>query len=522
MSTARVIARNVVSNWFGFVVQAAVTFFLTPFVLAELGDVRFGVWALVMSITGYYGLLDLGFRAGLNQYLTRYLAIKDYARLNQAASSGLAALLVCGFVVALASVVFAAFGLSLFDLQDASRSEAAVCILIVGLSSALQFAFFPFSAIFTATQRFDLSNAIGVATRLVTAGLTWWALSAGYGLVGLAVVNAAGNTLDYLIRWRVAYRLLPELFISYSEVSWNACREVVSYGLWNLLVTASRQLIAASDALVVSFFMPISAVAWYVLATRLVQYFGSLFHPIGWAIYPEAVRRDAAEPERQGELYLKMSQLVALLAAASLAAPLLFAKAFYSLWLGPSYVEPGAHTPVSTLFQILLVAAAATAVQRTGWQVLMALRRQRMLALLMLGEGTLNMILSIALCPRWGLVGVASSTLVSAVIFQGIVHPAVTCRLTHVRLLHYHRTVTLPVLLVASFAVVFLSLDLNVTLPGWPSLITAGVAVLAVSLVVLLAFFGRVSNVGTMLARTLFGRAASFHSSRSRSVTQEP
>ena len=73
MSRSSVILRNVASNWVGFAVNAAVTLVLTPFVLHELGSARYGIWILTSSIIGYYGLLDLGFRAGVTQYLTRYL-----------------------------------------------------------------------------------------------------------------------------------------------------------------------------------------------------------------------------------------------------------------------------------------------------------------------------------------------------------------------------------------------------------------------------------------------------------------
>ena len=54
----RVLIRNIVSNWVGFSVQVAVAFFLTPFILHSLGDTRYGIWSLVIGLTGYYGLLD--------------------------------------------------------------------------------------------------------------------------------------------------------------------------------------------------------------------------------------------------------------------------------------------------------------------------------------------------------------------------------------------------------------------------------------------------------------------------------
>ncbi len=42
-----------------------VAFFLTPFVVNSLGSTAYGIWVLLMSLTGYYGLLDLGVSAAL-------------------------------------------------------------------------------------------------------------------------------------------------------------------------------------------------------------------------------------------------------------------------------------------------------------------------------------------------------------------------------------------------------------------------------------------------------------------------
>jgi O-antigen/teichoic acid export membrane protein len=91
----RILIRNIVSNWLGFAVQVAVAFFLTPFVLHSLGDARYGIWALVTGLTGYYGLLDLGFRSGITQYLTRHLATRDFEAMNRTASTAMVALACC-------------------------------------------------------------------------------------------------------------------------------------------------------------------------------------------------------------------------------------------------------------------------------------------------------------------------------------------------------------------------------------------------------------------------------------------
>src|SRR2546421_6613176 len=169
MSLAKTIARNVLSNWAGYAVQAIVGFLLTPYLLRSLGATRYGVWTLAMGLTGYYGLLDLGISSGIAQYLTRYLAEKDFDRVNRTASTGFVALVACGTLIFVCSLGVALNAFSLFHIPANLHREVALVVTVTGLSIALQFAFFTYSAVFMAVQRFDLSNVIGIATRLISA-----------------------------------------------------------------------------------------------------------------------------------------------------------------------------------------------------------------------------------------------------------------------------------------------------------------------------------------------------------------
>src|SRR5262245_58612235 len=155
--------------------------------------------------------------------------MRDFKRMNETASTGFAALGACGLLLLMASLVLSFAAPVWFQLPAEQRAEVQVAILIVGGGTAVQFLFFTFSAVLVATQRFDLSNLAGISTRLLTALATFLCLSAGYGLVGLSVVVAAGNLLDYLIRWRMAYRALPELHVSPRSARWSACWEFTRF-----------------------------------------------------------------------------------------------------------------------------------------------------------------------------------------------------------------------------------------------------------------------------------------------------
>ena len=73
----RRVLRNIFSNWTGYFVTVVVGFFLAPFVLHHLGNTGYGVWTLVLSLTGYFGLLDLGIRSSVGRFVARYVALAD-------------------------------------------------------------------------------------------------------------------------------------------------------------------------------------------------------------------------------------------------------------------------------------------------------------------------------------------------------------------------------------------------------------------------------------------------------------
>ena len=86
-SPRRVIVRNGLWESSGFVIYAAVMFFLSPFIVHRLGDSLYGVWEMVISLTGFLGFADIGVRPAAVHYIARYEARKDYEALNRFVNS---------------------------------------------------------------------------------------------------------------------------------------------------------------------------------------------------------------------------------------------------------------------------------------------------------------------------------------------------------------------------------------------------------------------------------------------------
>ncbi len=439
-SRSAVILRNVASNWVGFALNAAITLALTPFILRELGTARYGIWILTSSLIGYYGLLDLGFRAGVTQYLTRYLAVGDHLKASECLSSAVAVLGSLGCVMFALSLGAAFLAPRVFDLPPGMEREAFWCILIVGCSSAIQFGLQPFTSVFTATQRFDLASLIGVATRLMTAGAIVFSLRSGWGLIGVSASTCLVSAIDYVVRWRVARRLAPLLVVAARHSSWQRVREIGAFGAWNFLVSMNGFVYQHVPNLLIGTVMPIAAVGHYALATGLTRQLNSILSPVPQVLYPAAtelhVRGDQSGLER---LYHDGTRLM-LLVLTTVALPAFFwADDFYRLWIGKRYLGGGMFISVALLFQILLISVFTSYSSSIANQILVGAGRVRTVATALICGSFINLTISLLAIRHFGLVAVAMATAGASIVIDLVMMPVLLQRLLGLSVLRLMR-----------------------------------------------------------------------------------
>ncbi|MSN27149.1 MAG: oligosaccharide flippase family protein [Geobacter sp.] len=424
MSRSATLLRNITSNWIGFVVNAAVTLALTPYVLHELGTARYGIWILTSSFIGYYGFLDLGFRAGVTQYLTRYLALRDYERASDCLSSSVVVLTLLGLVMTALSIVGAYTAPHLFSIPSGMVGEAFWCILIVGLSSAVQCVFSPFAAMFTSLQRFDISNLIGIGSRLLTAAGIFAALKTGHGLIGVSIASCGANVIEFLIRWRVALRLAPELDVTWRRAKLIRLREIASFGGWNFLISVNFFIYQYVPNILIGAFMPIAAVGHYALATGLSRQVNSVLSPVPQVVYPAATELHVQNDLKTLEnLYHKASRLMILVMIPVVLIAAFWADDFYRLWIGEKYLSGVPFQSVAVIFQILLISTVTCFSSSVAQQIIMGTGRVRLVSTLLIIGSVINLSFSVILIRPYGLAGVAVATVIASVLIDMIAMP---------------------------------------------------------------------------------------------------
>src|ERR1017187_1812201 len=251
----RIILRNICSNWAGYAVTALIGFFLSPFIVHSLGTTGYGLWTLVLSLTGYFGLLDFGIRSSVGRFVARYLALNDDESGNRILSTAFAILLGGGLLALSATIVVVTFFFGSFHVDMHFELAAKVALLITGLTMSCALPLGTFSSLLVAMERFDILSGVTIIAELTRAGLIVVFLRGGHGLVSVALIALFTSIAQYVTMALFAKALHHPLKLRVSFVDRRAFKELFGFGVFRFIWIVANQLIFYSDAVVIGIFL---------------------------------------------------------------------------------------------------------------------------------------------------------------------------------------------------------------------------------------------------------------------------
>jgi O-antigen/teichoic acid export membrane protein len=399
--------RNTLAQTTSTLIGYLFSFILAPVMINRLGLDQFGVWAVTGAFASYAGLLDLGVGRSLTRFIAIYDAEDEAGKIRECIGLGLLVVSVVG-IVALA-IVAAAAGLLHDQLGVISTGEMRT----VAMSSV---------AIWTLGGYFGVLNAVGIGRREMVAPnvaiLVGSLINFIFSIVALllsphlapyAAANAAASVValvpGYLALrrvWEAPYASIP---------SRELCREVIGFSLKNQVGWLAELVNFQTDKVVIAVTVDVHAAAIYEIASRVVMGVRSAAILSVSAMIPTAAARIASEG---GHVVLEMfhrytqrscSVSFPLFIAASVSAPFLLVA-----WLGDAPGESALLVPLLTLAYLFNLTTGA------GSTIAIAAGHPGMVSLNAIMVAILNVILTVALAPLFGIWGVVGGTVLALVV----------------------------------------------------------------------------------------------------------
>jgi O-antigen/teichoic acid export membrane protein len=440
---------NAFSNWTSLSINAAVSFFLTPFIISHIGMVGFGIWSLTLSIAGYYGLLDLGVTTAITRYIALYESQKDFKSQNETISTALGMFCGLGGLIILLSLFLAGPLSNFFNVPAADVNDFSRLIWLLGVSAAISLPGNVCNAALRAQERFVPANGVIIAMTLLRTGLVIFLLSRNLGLLGVAYATLATSVAALISNFWLCYAILPHFKPRIMDTRWSMLRILLSYGLTTTVIALADILRFKLDSIVIGKWVSLSGVGVFSIAALITQYMTTLVINAVNVTSPRLVALHAqgeGEPLRQ--LFLKALSISAFLGVGMGTVIAILGRRFIILWVGPDFLEA-----VPVLWTLLLCCTIGIA-QFPGILAMYALNKHRFLAATTVVEGVANLVLSIMLAPRYGLIGVAFGTAIPMLLVKILVQPVYVCRILGVSLYRYWGQLAPKMLLSAGLIII--------------------------------------------------------------------
>ncbi len=377
------------------------------FLLHHLGVEQYAIWLLASAAVTGGTLLSAGFGDAAVKYISACRGSND----EQGVERIIRALL--GINLSLGAVVAGSLWLLLpvlaTHLPHASealrmsyrRSLAIGCVLL--LVKAVE-------SVFLCTQRayerYDIAACFTVGTRFATILSAVVIAALGGGTVPIMVTTLIVSLMSLGLQMHTVWRhlALRSLLPSWHPAS---AKELFSFGCFSWLQGLVGLLTGQADRFLVGYLLGAQSLAYYSISVQMAMPIHGIAGAGLQVLFPYLAARlgvmSIASLRRK--YALAFSANVALVVV--LAAPLVFGSHFIlHLWLGEDFA---AHASVA--LSITACGFALLGLNVTGYYVLMALGRIKLLALVNIAAAVTMLVAIGILAPRFGIVGAAAGRL---------------------------------------------------------------------------------------------------------------
>ena len=440
------IARNVLWNWAGIGCQMAIGLAVAPFLIRRLGDEGYGIWILVGSMVGYFGLLELGLRASMGRHIAYHRARNDPAGVNSILSTAVAAECITALAIALLTLIADILFPRFFHVSSEHLHEARLALLLVGLNFAITLPLAIFDSVLWAFERFDLINLVDIPVGVARMAALFYFIPRGHGLIAVAVIAVASTTLGALLKVVLSFRVEPALRVSVRSIHKAAAKQLYSFGVWSFLLSMARRTRGYFSPMLIGALVSVQVVTLYSIASRLIGYAIQVIVATTGVLTPRATAFHAQQNlEQQERLFIEGGKYCTAVALYFLLIFLFLGQPFIALWIGPKQAHDAAR-----LLDILAIGEMLPMSQWVTYSMILAMARHRLSALVALLEVIVMVALMFALVAPWGMPGVCIGIALAGAACRGIFQIVYGCRLTSVPITTYFRRALLRPFILAA------------------------------------------------------------------------
>jgi len=469
------------SSIFRFIERAIVvitSLLLTPYLISVLGSNDYGLWVLVLSILGWFNVVDLGFPQAVQRQIIQALELDDKNRVNVVFSTGVvlfAFLGACSVVILVGLTQVPA----IFGVTGPDQLTLVQILLVLSVKVFWGFLMNPFHGFFSGLLRFDIDANLSSLNAIVKALLVFWLIS-DLNIWGAVVATLASDIITNLLKVFYAKRLFPSLSFKLKLASFDEIKALFSYSKHLVLNGIIKTVGSKAGPMIITRLFDLTSLAIQQVAANLVAHAQAFVGTIT-GVFSPIYNKMAARNQNMEKVFILTTTINIFVGSILFSCLLMFGKVFIVLWVGEEF-EYAAYIIFFSVFSFLCSGFTTSANN-----ILLAQANHKLLSLISFFIVVVNIPLAIFLGQTIGLVGLAMAGATTNFIFNVLVKMSLFRHYNDYKVGKVYLRFIVSVLLVYSIGFVGAALLEKLAIDTWLELIISGA--LAFPVVVLICWF---------------------------------
>lgn len=338
---------------------------LTPSIIESIGSDGYGLWLLILSVLAFFNIIELGFPAAVQRFVTLYLEKSDRETANLYLTTSLFLFLFLG--VLSASVALIVFQFPQFLGLEPSLDDLLLKVAIIfAIKIIVDFTMNPIHAIYSAHLRVDIDAAL-TSLNVVVKSILIYFVGRHDGIVAMALCAVFTDILVNIIKVTVAKRIYPYWRLKREYVSYEGFLNLFNFSKYIIIMAFARMVNQRSAPILISNILSVNSVAVFGVAQNLINHADSLNSSIFQA-FSAFFTKIVARGDELTEYVAKTARLCFLVCLLLTLNLLFFSGTFIKIWLGDDFLLAAEiisilaftllNRPYSVIFRNVLIAQA--------------------------------------------------------------------------------------------------------------------------------------------------------------------
>lgn len=244
---------NLISAMLAFIVNFLISFVLSPYIVKHIGVEAYGFFSLANNFVMYFSVIAFSVNAIAARFIVIYMHKQELRRANEYYSS------MCFANVLFAGILLIISIIGIMDLEYFIQipTDIIIDVKLLFLTIFISFLFNMFSAIlgisYIVKNQLYLSSMIqieGNIIRLIILLLLFYLFIPHITYLGISALISVVFMRIYDLYYKK--KLIPDLQFNRIYIKWTRFKEMISSGIWNMIMQLGAVLSGNLDLLIVN------------------------------------------------------------------------------------------------------------------------------------------------------------------------------------------------------------------------------------------------------------------------------